>query len=264
MKQIYILTTVLFLNCISLIAQTDIITGLDFPNGLEINGNDLYIAEYDGNKISKINITATTPTATDVVTGLSGPAGIVLNGNDLYIAEYDGNKISKIDITATTPTATDVVTGLSSPTGIVFNGNDLYIAEHDGNKISKIDITATTPTATDVVTVEGPWHLILDNNILYITEADVDTVSKLNLSTLSLSDLNLDNVKVRISPNPADEFVQVLGLGVKESYKIYNVFGTEIKNGIINNQQEIDIRNFSNGLYFLKFENGATIKFLKK
>ena len=115
MKLIYMLTTVLFLNCISLTAQT----------------------------------------TTDVVTGLNNPAGIVLNGNDLYIAEFDRGKIIKIDITATTPTATDVVTGLS-----------------------------------------GPWHLIIDNNILYITESTANKVSKLNLSALSLSDLNLDNVKV--------------------------------------------------------------------
>ena len=51
MKQICILTTVLFLNCSNLFAQTEVITGLltplpSIPRGIAINGNDLYIAQY--------------------------------------------------------------------------------------------------------------------------------------------------------------------------------------------------------------------------
>ncbi|MDA9057623.1 T9SS type A sorting domain-containing protein, partial [Flavobacteriaceae bacterium] len=64
-----------------------------------LNGNDLYITENSGNKISKIDITATTPTTTtDVVTGLNGPSELLLNGSDLYITEVSGNKILKIDL----------------------------------------------------------------------------------------------------------------------------------------------------------------------
>ena len=223
MKQIYILATILFINYCNLIAQTttDVVTGLDFPNGLTINGNYL------------------------------------------YISEYTGSKISKIDITASTPTVTDVITGVLQPTGIILNGNDLYISEYNGDKISKIDITATTPNANDVVTAVSPWQLIIDNDILYITES-TGTVSKLNLNTLSLSDLNLDTAKVVISPNPVSEFVQVLGLEAKEIYKIYNILGIEIKNGIIDNQQQINIIKFTNGIYFLKLKNRNAIKFIKK
>ena len=88
MKQIYVLTTILLLTCINIIAQTtDVVTGLSFPQGIVLNGNDLYIAENNGNKISKIDITDATPTTIDVVTGLNGPRQLLLNGNDLYIAE---------------------------------------------------------------------------------------------------------------------------------------------------------------------------------
>ena len=160
-------------------------------------------------------------------------------------------------------TTTDVVTGLDFPNGLTINGNYLYISEYTGSKISKIDITATTPTANDVVTAVSPWQLIIDNDILYITES-TGTVSKLNLNTLSLSDLNLDTAKVVISPNPVSEFVQVLGLEAKEIYKIYNILGIEIKNGIINNQQQINIIKFTNGIYFLKLKNRNAIKFIKK
>jgi hypothetical protein len=99
MKQNYILATALLFTFINLIAQTtDVVTGLNGPTQLEFNGTDLYISEFDGNKVSKIDISQTTPTLIDVVTGLLSPDGLAFNGTDLYISESNGNKIFKIDI----------------------------------------------------------------------------------------------------------------------------------------------------------------------
>ena len=116
MKKIYFLTTLFLLTNINLIAQTiDVITELSNPNAIEIDGNNLYIAEFEGNKISKINITDSSPVAVDIVTNLNGPSGIILIGNYLYISELNGNKISKIDITNNSSTVIDVITELNRP-----------------------------------------------------------------------------------------------------------------------------------------------------
>ena len=160
-------------------------------------------------------------TATDVVTGLSGPFGLAFDGNDLYVSEFNGNKISKIDITTTTPTATEVVTGLNGPYGLAPNGNDLYVAELTGNRISKID------------------------------------------NLLSVNDFSLIN-DIKIYPNPSDEFIHFSGLIENKKYIILNILGAEIKKGIISNNEKIDVKNLTNGLYFLKFDNEQTIKFIKK
>jgi hypothetical protein len=61
MKQIYILITsflTLFYSNSSFTQVTEVVTGLNRPIKLALNGNDLYIAESDGNKISKTDITA--------------------------------------------------------------------------------------------------------------------------------------------------------------------------------------------------------------
>ena len=143
MKYFCFLITLFFLSYININAQEDVITNLQRPVGLVFNGNDLYFTEANVGKISKIDITETTPTPIVVVSGLSSPYTLALNGNDLYIAEYTANKISKIDITANTTTSIDVVTGLNGPEGLALNGNDLYIAEIPANKISKIAIGST-------------------------------------------------------------------------------------------------------------------------
>ena len=72
------------------------------------------------------------------------------------------------------------------------------------------------------------------------------------------------NKKLKLFPNPSSEFVQISGLSEPLNYKIINVLGAEIKKGIIGSDEEIDIRNLINGLYFLKFDDGYTIKFIKK
>ena len=100
MKYFYFLFPLFFLSYININAQEDVITDLNRPIGLVFNGNDLYFTEANIGKISKIDITETTPNATDVVTGLGTPYTLALNGNDLYIAEIPANKISKIAVGA--------------------------------------------------------------------------------------------------------------------------------------------------------------------
>jgi DNA-binding beta-propeller fold protein YncE len=241
-----------------------VVNGLSNPYGLALKGNDLYIAEAAGNKISKIDITSATPTPVDVVTGLNAPYGLTFNGDDLYIAEFNGNKISKIDVASTTPSLVDVVTGLNGPMGLALSGNDLYIAEFNfGSKVSKIDIT-TTSTATDVVTgLKGASGVVINGNDLYIAEFLNNRISKLNLSTLSITD-NSFNQSLNISPNPSSNFIQILGLTKRENYLIYNTLGLKINNGSISENEKIDIQIFSNGIYFIKFENGFTLKFIKE
>lgn len=65
-------------------------------------------------------------------------------------------------------------------------------------------------------------------------------------------------------PNPANNFIQISGLEKSENYVISNILGVKIKNGNISNQEKINIKNLTNGLYFLKFKNGNTIKFIRE
>ncbi|MDO6598048.1 T9SS type A sorting domain-containing protein [Oceanihabitans sp. 2_MG-2023] len=80
---------------------------------------------------------------------------------------------------------------------------------------------------------------------------------------LSTNDIIIKK-SVKIFPNPSVDYIQIQGLTKSENYRIYNVIGSEISKGSINTNKKIDVSNYSNGLYFLKFENGDTIKFLKE
>ena len=69
---------------------------------------------------------------------------------------------------------------------------------------------------------------------------------------------------VKLFPNPSNDFIQFSGLSKKENYAIYNIIGTKITNGKVFNDEKVDVLNLTKGLYFLKFDNGNTIKFIKE
>ncbi len=157
---------------------------------------------------------------------------------------------------------TDVVTGLNYPLGLAIDGNDIYIAEQSGNKVSKIDITATTPTtSTDVTNVNyKPTGLAIKSGLftkdLYISAFSTAKIFKLDLNASSPALIEFF-ISGLTYPRPA-------GLTEKKKYKIYNLLGSEIKNGNIINNEKININDYINGLYFLKFNQGNVIKFLKE
>ena len=94
--------------------------------------------------------------------------------------------------------------------------------------------------------------------------ASADFIFEVSISsTLSVDDIN-EKEKVKLFPNPSSNFIQISGISERIKFKIINVLGAEIKNGIASNNEQIDIRDFANGLYYLKFANGNTIKFLKE
>tara|TARA_B110001450_G_scaffold256405_1_gene286781 strand:+ start:7218 stop:8048 length:831 start_codon:yes stop_codon:yes gene_type:complete len=84
-----------------------------------------------------------------------------------------------------------------------------------------------------------------------------------NTENLSTNDFEI-NRTFRIFPNPTTEYIQVSGLSKIENYTIYNTLGTVVNRGIIYDNEKIEVANYPNGFYFLKLENGNTIKFLKE
>jgi hypothetical protein len=81
---------------------------------------------------------------------------------------------------------------------------------------------------------------------------------------LSSNNFDVEKNKVKIYPNPSSDIITVSGLLKDENYKIFNILGSEIYSEILSNNEKINIQNLTNGLYFLKFENGNIVKFIKK
>lgn len=73
-----------------------VVAGLDRPLGMEFKGDELFIADEDGNSIVKINITESSPIVETVVSNFSAPEDVAFDGEVLYMA--NGSEIAKIDL----------------------------------------------------------------------------------------------------------------------------------------------------------------------
>ena len=126
------------------------------PSGLALDGDTLYVADTENNKIKKINV-ATQLVTTLTLTGrqLSQPSGLALDGNgNLYVAEAGGNCISKIntstgrvELLAGDGTA-DYADGknpsmvkFNEPAGLAYHDGSLFVADMGNHCVRRIRMT---------------------------------------------------------------------------------------------------------------------------
>ena len=181
----------------------------------------------------------------------------------MYIGEHSGSKISKITITDPNPILTDVLTGLNSPTGLAIYEDELYYSEFASNRISKLNLI--DPNATPILIATGvsnPALMTLDGPILYIAEYGANKISKIDLSNLGLNEFS--TAEVHLYPNPSNSFISINGLVENTEYTIYTITGANIQNGIVNNNEEIDIQSLASGLYLIQMDHGRVLKFVKR
>jgi len=132
-----------------------------------------------------------------------------------------------------------------------------------------MDTNGCTPT--DIVGQDMVLHLITDNVYIDIKFTSWSaggsgggfSYERSTDQSLSVNDFETYN-SIQLFPNPSTHYIQLSNLKNKENYSIYNILGTEINKGTISAHEQIDINELTNGLYFLKIENGSTFKFIKE
>jgi len=205
---------------------------------VDISGN-LYVADYSGHRIRKIQGGFVSTLAGSGIAGYSngvgtsasfnGPFGIAFNHVDksLVVAEYSGHRIrrvtldGRVSLIAGTGTAGDTngtgdVAQFRNPLGVVVDGNGvIYVAESSGHRIRKIVFTGSDPTNPShytVSTLAGSGVAGFADRVG--TEANFNTPRGLAISsdgTIYVADQG--NYRIR-RVSPMGEVVTIAGTGV--------------------------------------------------
>ena len=89
-----------------------------------------------------------------------------------------------------------------------------------------------------------------------------------NFVEVSSTTLSIDNIDanedVKIFPNPTADFLNVSSVLDSNSYKVFNVLGAEVLSNRVSSSRTIDVRQLNKGVYFIRFENRDSLKFVKK
>ncbi|HJM96103.1 MAG TPA: hypothetical protein QF698_08515, partial [Candidatus Marinimicrobia bacterium] len=179
------------------------------PTGvvLDSKGN-LYICEYSGRKILKIDKTGT---ITSIGTGVNGsndgpsesatfdtPNDLAIDAYDnVYVADYGSNLIRKIDPLGYVSTIASNATFEGPHGSVVDEAGNVFVADRSGNKIRKID---TEGNVSDFAgsgqaksedgqgteaSFDGPFYIDLDGaGNLYVTEYWGNLIRKISPSGL--------------------------------------------------------------------------------
>lgn len=67
----------------------------------------------------------------------------------------------------------------------------------------------------------------------------------------------------KLYPNPTTDFIRVSNLLDQEKYQIYDLIGSKILDGTMGQNDQLNVQNFKSGMYFIRFENGTTLRFIK-
>jgi sugar lactone lactonase YvrE len=236
-----------------------ILTDLMNPLGLLLDGNEMYVTEADLNRILKFDITQSNPTTSIIASSLHHPESMLLYGSELYFTEYFGNRISKVDLSAVNPTVQTVASNVYGVVDLELIGNTLYASA--GSDIYQLDITQTNPTVTTLVPANNCVGLSFDGNNLYVSEMFLNKVSMISLNIVSTNEPKAPIWK--LFPNPADETIRIEGLEKSQRYTIINVLGQQVKEGIIQLNGQINITDLSNGMFWLRMEDGSVREFVK-
>ena len=162
----------------------DVITGLNDPSRLLLDGNDLYYST--PSEVFKIDITQSSPTPVSVIDGLTTATGMAKGGDILYIAEFSAGRISKVDLSDPTPTLETVIAGLTTPNFLFLDGNTMYYSDNNADIVAKFDVTDPSPTPVVVATSAfnfNPSGLALDGNMLYMGQGQANRVSKVDVTS---------------------------------------------------------------------------------
>ncbi len=74
----------------------------------------------------------------------------------------------------------------------------------------------------------------------------------------------VNSSEITLFPNPTVDFLRIKGFNSVENYVIYNSLGSKVKESKVVEGGQIDVREFENGLYFIKFKNGEIARFIKE
>lgn len=249
MKQIYILSLFSLLFITNSVAQTI----FDWENAT-VNGT---IIEQT---VNGITATFTVDTNDPILLDAGG-----FSGTDSFIVAALAEDDTNATFTFSSPIN---ITSIYAIEGYGENINDAtWTFTPTGGTNSNVDAVVPGYNDTAGVNVILNWTDITRFTVTNTSSGSLFSYGFDNIVsdfTLSYQEFNDINTTIRLFPNPSNLFLKISGLEKKEKYVIYSIIGTEVKKGNISGDEKIDISNFTNGLYFLKFDNGNTLKFIKE
>ena len=238
------------------------IEGLEGPSSIALFGDLLFVSDFAGDKISVVDMTADFPTpAEEILTGFNGPNGMLRFGDDIYVAISLENKIIKITNTNGEYVVEDVVQNLNWPYSLIQIGDEIFCSNMNDDAIFKFKPIDPQATFEVVYNLPKPTAILEHEGHLYVTLRDEDKIVR-TTAPVNIVEEDLKN-KLLLYPNPVDDYLVIKSFKGQGVAQIVNTKGQLIKEVYIEGETPILVDELSTGIYFLKIEGRAPLRFIK-
>ncbi|WP_053002464.1 T9SS type A sorting domain-containing protein [Kordia jejudonensis] len=148
-----------------------------------------------------------------------------------------------------------------------FDFSALMISMNTSSQYTIIVSDFTLPTLTGRG-FNGPFSTNYTGGVRYrngVAQIGEHLAFSVNIddSTLSVTDVDTAEMKLRVYPNPATNSIQLTALQKTENYTILDISGKKVVEGIVNENEPIYIKQLTKGIYFIQLEK-RVLKFIKK
>jgi YVTN family beta-propeller protein len=211
------------------------------PRGIAItpDGTKAYVATMGSNKVSQIDLQATTPTVVRTIDVPGGPIALAItaNANTLYVATYGNGMINAIDLTnAELPIVASAPGGVND-IAISPDHSTLYTA--GANSITALDITNPAAlTQTNSITVGTSITGVAfspDGTKAYATDHTSGTVTAINTTTATTGTTIPANgaYAIAITPDQAPDASFTASTPGYDNQTMFNASASTVRYGSI-------------------------------
>jgi hypothetical protein len=138
--------------------------------------------------------------------------------------------------------------------------NDYFIVQKSIDAISWSDIEIINGAGNSNYRINySTYDKTPEKGLNYYRLKQVDNDGKINYSNIISIQTKNEIESFTIYPNPAFDYIQVLGLQGFFKYKIYNSNGILVKEGYSFSTEQISITKFEQGLYHLIIEDTSNV-----
>ncbi len=170
----------------------EVLSGLRNLGNILIDGNDLLFSHHQNsvNKVSKIDVSMTTPVIKDLIadgktpsdTALASTTGLAMKVDELYITSIGIGKIYKVDISQNNPVLSEFLSDVGNfYADIEIEGNNMYAIKGREN-IIRINV-ADSSDKTGMTSLTGSLELLLHDGKLYTSTSSGEIIRVENPSS---------------------------------------------------------------------------------
>lgn len=212
-----------------------LVSGLGFPVGAVVSGNDLFVLDNSNGTVGEYNATTGATINASLISGLADAKGIAISGSMLFLTVNNDMAFTAQVAEYTTGGVLvngALITGLRLAVGIAVSGSDLYVADFSSGTVGQYTTSGTTINPSLITPSGRAYNLAVSGTSLFVISPEAETVYNYTTSGDFVTSWQVTNSSypTGLAVSGSDVFVTDFG---SKTVREYTTTGAIVNNALI-------------------------------